>query len=68
MNSDTKNWPELAIGLFDQLTGRNAEINYGFEDFKVSVPSKAGEGAAHADWLISGKLSISTSSNTESPN
>ncbi|MEE2639805.1 MAG: hypothetical protein VX768_04205 [Planctomycetota bacterium] len=62
MNNDTRTWPELAIGLFDQLTGKNAEINYQFNDFKVSVPSKAGAQAAHADWAISGNLSITTSS------
>ncbi|MEY3032531.1 MAG: hypothetical protein RLZZ622_1006, partial [Planctomycetota bacterium] len=25
-------WPDLAIGLYDRLTGRQAEIAYEFED------------------------------------
>lgn len=68
MNNDTKTWPELAVGLFDQLTARNAEITYNFDDFKMSVPSKAGQGAEHADWVMSGKISICTSSEKTSPN
>ena len=33
----TKNWPDLAIGLYDRLTGNNAEINYGFEDMRIQI-------------------------------
>ncbi len=32
----TNTWPELAIGLYDSLTGRNAEITYDFENMEVS--------------------------------
>jgi hypothetical protein len=35
----THSWPELAIGLFEHLTGRGAEISYEFEDMKIKVPS-----------------------------
>jgi len=28
---ETTTWPDLAIGLYDRLTGRNAEIIYEFE-------------------------------------
>ena len=38
-HKDTTNWPELAIGLYDRLTGRQAEIAYAFEDFSVDIPS-----------------------------
>ena len=31
--ADTRNWPDLAIGLYDKLTGRNAEITYEFDKF-----------------------------------
>jgi hypothetical protein len=61
MEKDTQTWPELAIGLYDKLTGRGAQITYEFEDFKVSVPSSAGQGATHADWKMSGTLKIRTS-------
>ena len=57
---DTKTWPELAIALYDKLTGRNAQITYEFEDFNLYVPSKAGEGAVHAHWNMDGTLKIRT--------
>ena len=57
----TTTWPELAIGLYDKLTGRGAEITYDFDDLHVSVPSGTGDSAEHAHWKISGRLKISTS-------
>ncbi len=60
MRENTTNWPDLAEGLYERLTGRGAEIRYTFEDMKVRVPSKAGEGAEHADWEVNGTLRIST--------
>jgi hypothetical protein len=56
----TKTWPELAIGLYDQLTQRGAEIIYEAENLEVRVPSKAGEGAEHARWILNGTLKIRT--------
>ena len=35
----TTTWPDLAISLYDKLTGRHAEITYEFENLEVSVPS-----------------------------
>ncbi|MEL7087386.1 MAG: hypothetical protein AAGL98_02915 [Planctomycetota bacterium] len=60
MSEDTNSWPELAIGLYDKLTGRNAEITYEFHDFTVQVPSKTGGDAKHAEWKMNGTLKIST--------
>jgi hypothetical protein len=57
---ETKTWPELAIGLYDRLTGRDAEIHYEFEDMQVDVPSKAGEDAESARWRVDGKVVITT--------
>lgn len=57
---ETTTWPELAIGLYDRLTGRGAEITYEFEDMEVEVPSKAGEDADHANWRLDGTLRITT--------
>lgn len=59
----TETWPELAIGLYDKLTGRGAEITYEFEDFVVMVPSKVGDSADQARWKMNGKLRIRTSEN-----
>ncbi|MES3518070.1 MAG: hypothetical protein PPP58_10440 [Natronomonas sp.] len=57
---ETRTWPELAIGLYDRLTGRGAEITYEFDDLEVDVPSKAGEGADHAHWRVDGTVRVTT--------
>lgn len=62
MNADaeTQTWPELAIGLYDQLTRRNAEITYEFDDLHVQVPSSTGSESLSAPWRVAGKLRIHT--------
>lgn len=54
----TTSWPDLAIDLYDKLTGRNAEITYEFNNLEVSVPSSASEGAQHATWKLNGIVKI----------
>lgn len=54
---DTKNWPELAIGLYDKLTGRDAEISYSFDNFELFMPSSTAEDASQARW----KMNVATS-------
>ncbi len=61
---DTKTWPELAIGLFDQLTGRGAEITYAFENLEIHVPSSTSATAEHALWRVNGTVRIRTSGAT----
>ncbi|MEM6326262.1 MAG: hypothetical protein AAF791_04005 [Bacteroidota bacterium] len=56
----TETWPDLAIGLWDKLTGRGAEIAYEFENMEVHVPSGAGPDASHANWRLNGTLRIRT--------
>ncbi len=56
----TNNWPELAIGLYDKLTGRNAEISYSFDGFELNVPSSTAANATSAKWKMSGTIRIST--------
>ena len=56
----TTTWPELAIGLYDKLTGRDAEISYQFEDFEVDVPSRAGDSSQSARWRMNGTLRVTT--------
>jgi hypothetical protein len=69
MNSEhTHTWPDLAIGLYDRLTGSNAEISYEFSDMKVQIPSGTGDDATHARWILNGTVKISTSQKTPSPN
>jgi len=57
---ETTTWPDLAIGLYERLTGRGATITYEFEDMEVDVPSKAGENPEHAHWRVDGTLRIKT--------
>lgn len=57
---ETTTWPDLAIGLYDRLTGRGAEITYEFEDMTVHVPSGTGEDAEHAEWHVDGTARITT--------
>jgi hypothetical protein len=57
---ETTTWPDLGIALYDRLTGRNAVIEYDFDDMNVYVPSRAGEDADHAHWRVDGTMTIST--------
>ena len=58
--SGAQTWPELAIALYDRLTGRGAEITYEFEDMEIDVPSKVGENPEYAHWRVDGSLTIGT--------
>ena len=53
-------WPDLAIGLYDKLTGRGAEITDEFQGLEISVPSSASPSARHATWRVSGTVKIQT--------
>lgn len=54
-----EDWADLAAGLYDKLTGRNAEISYNFDDFKLGIPRKVGS-EEKAEWEMNGTLTIST--------
>ncbi len=58
--NETQTWPDLAIGLYDRLTDRNAEIVYDFENMEVGVPSSTHSGAERATWKLNGSLRITT--------
>ncbi len=55
-NYDT--WPDLAIALYERLTGHHAEITYELENFEIMVPSGTGPDATHAKWILNGILKI----------
>ena len=67
-SQQTTNWPDLAIGLYDRLTGRNAEITYELDDMHVQIPSGTGPNAEHAEWIVSGALKIRTQDLDAAPN
>jgi len=62
MENETKTWPDLAIGLYDKLTGRGAKITYDFDNLNIHIPAAAGSKET-AEWKISGKITISTTDN-----
>jgi hypothetical protein len=64
----TTNWPDLAIGLYERLTGMNAEIAYEFVDMHVKIPSGTGPTAEHAEWVLSGTIKIRTRNQGQTPN
>jgi len=59
-NKNTQSWPDLAIGLYDKLTGRGAEITYEFENLEIGIPSSATNSAEHATWKVSGTVKVRT--------
>ncbi len=67
-NEHTKTWPDLAVGLYDRLTGINAEITYEFDKMKLQVPSGTGDQAEHAHWVLDGTVKIRTRNSDSAPN
>lgn len=62
--SSNQTWPELAIDLYDKLTGRDAEISYSFDNFELHIPSSTLPDAQHAKWKLNGSLRVSTRNRT----
>ncbi|MEM1208402.1 MAG: hypothetical protein AAFY08_12705 [Planctomycetota bacterium] len=60
MSDQPQNWPDLAHGLYERLTGSNAEITYDFQNMEIDIPSKIGDGAQHAKWRFNGVLKVRT--------
>ena len=58
--TDPTTWPDLAIGLYERLTGRGAAINYKFEDFELEVPRSTEKDAPRATWKMNGTIRITT--------
>jgi hypothetical protein len=60
MAEDVLTWPELAMELYDKLTGRNAEITYEFQNLELFVPAHHAEDAPLARWKVNGVVKIRT--------
>ena len=68
-SEQTTNWPDLAIGLYERLTGKNAEIAYDFVEMHIKIPSGTGPKAEHAEWVLNGTMKIRTKDlGQQSPN
>jgi hypothetical protein len=67
-NEHTTNWPDLAIALYERLTGKHAVIAYEFANMHIMVPSGTGSEAQHAEWVLNGTLKIRTEEQGQRPN
>lgn len=56
-------WTDLGREMWSFLTGRQAAINYTFQDMAVEVPRDTGADAPRATWKLNGTLRITTSDN-----
>lgn len=66
--TQTTSWPDLAIGLYDRLTERNAEIRYEFDNMHLKIPSGTGDSVEYAEWILTGAMKISTQDLKSAPN
>jgi hypothetical protein len=60
MENTSNTWPDFAIGLYERLAARNAEIVYELENLEIHVPNKPGSQASHSKWMINGAMKIRT--------
>lgn len=60
LRGDHASWPDLAIALYERLTGRGAAINYEFDDFELEVPRSTEPDAPRATWKMRGRVRITT--------
>jgi hypothetical protein len=70
MSNPTKdhiNWADLAIDLYDKLTGRGAEIIYEFSNLEIQIPTSATANPQHATWRINGIVKIRTKDEKAAP-
>ncbi len=54
-------WSDLGARMWSFLTGREAAINYTFDDLKVEIPRDTGADAPRATWRIDGTVTVTTS-------
>ncbi|NOJ29474.1 MAG: hypothetical protein DA328_04825 [Nitrososphaeraceae archaeon] len=60
-NTTSENWVDLISQLFDKLTGKEAVIEYNFDNFSIDLPKSIGPDGKNilsAKWTINGKLII----------
>lgn len=62
--AEVVDWSELGRRMWDFLTGREAVINYEFQNMVVEVPRDTGPQAPRATWRLNGVLRITTGDNS----
>ena len=51
-------WPDVAVILFDLLSGRKAEVTWEFERMEIHVPITTGDDTEYAIWRLNGILKV----------
>ena len=51
-------WPQVAVILFDLLSGRKAEVTWEFERMEIHVPITTGSDTEYAIWKLNGALKV----------
>ena len=54
-------WADLGREMWSYLTGRNAVVNYTFDDMLIEVPRDIGPDSPRATWRVHGTLRVTTS-------
>jgi hypothetical protein len=62
-SDEVVDWSDLGARMWTFLTGRQAAINYTFDDMKIEVPRDTGADAPRATWKIDGTLTVTTNDN-----
>lgn len=61
MDQTVTTFSDFGRDMWSYLTGREAVINYTFQDMSIDVPASTAPDAPAARWKLNGTLSISTS-------
>jgi hypothetical protein len=59
-SQEVVDWTDLGARMWTFLTGREAAINYTFDDMTVEIPRDTGADAPRATWKIDGTLTVTT--------
>lgn len=62
---DVVDWTDLGREMWSFLTGRQAAINYEFDDMSVEVPRDTGADAPRATWKLNGTLRVTSHDNAD---
>lgn len=62
-NMNETDWTDLGARMWSFLTGREAAINYEFQNMEIEVPRDTGSDAPRATWRLSGTLRVTTDDN-----
>ncbi|MEE8602090.1 hypothetical protein [Euzebya tangerina] len=59
--TDPTTFADFGKEMWSYLTGRDAAINYEFQQMTIEVPKSTGPDSPRAAWLLDGTLRITTS-------